>query len=149
MTPEEIDAPDELSEPVKKRRRRKSQRDSSGRKPFSRAATIMLWVLGSFVTIGGVGALTYYSNSTSVPRTVQAVQITKAAIRQRFRPQTVITFSPPEWTKVETLPMNRFRVAGWGKANSADGSDVAFTYTAMLTYSTGSWTVSALDMLPQ
>lgn len=106
-------------------------------------------MIGGLVTIGGLGAIGYYSIRPEAPPALRAVAIAEAAVRGRLASGAVVNFSPLEWTRVEAQPMNKYNVSGWGQVIGQNGMSMSFAYNAAITLSGGSWEIDALNVLPQ
>src|SRR5262245_21932964 len=91
------DLPDEQQPPFRPAKTRRKGR----RKRLSREAVLTIWVVGCLVTLGTVGRIVYSPSRPAVPPSARAIASTQAAIRSRFADSGVVTFSPPEWTRIE------------------------------------------------
>ncbi len=109
-----------LRKPKGDRRRIRKKRIKPGKR-----ALRLFAVVGCLLVLFVMGAMAYYTFRREAPRRSQALVAAQQAVRQRLGPGIAIKFSPPDWTRFETLPDNQYLVSGWMQAESRNGSNPA------------------------
>jgi hypothetical protein len=127
------------------KRRKRSRR----RITLSKRHIVILWVLGSILTVGLLASAVLLPKGSGPPPTVMARLVAERAIAGRMA-GVVVNFSPPEWTRVEVLGGNKYSVSGWLNAASQSGrTSRSFTYSSKVSRDGNTWIAESLDLLPQ
>jgi len=133
-----------LRKPKGDRRRIRKKRPKPGRR-----ALRLFTLVGCLFVFFVMGAMAYYTFRREAPRRNQALVAAQQAVRQRLGPGIAIKFSPSDWTRFETLPDNKFLVAGWMQAVDQSGRSISFTYNCKLFAYQDNWAIESLDLLEQ
>ena|SRR2546426_12240822 len=133
-----------LRKPKGNRRRIRKKRIEPGKR-----ALRLFAVIGCLLVLFVMGAMAYYTFRKEAPRRSQALVAAQQAVRQRLGPGIAIKFSPPDWTRFETLADNQYLVSGWMQAVDQSGRAISFTYNCKLFTYKDSWGIESLDLLEQ
>jgi hypothetical protein len=113
-----------------------------------RRLVAVILTLGALFAIGAISVALFRPAAPRMSLTTVARTVAEQSVKAKLKLQAV-TFSPPEWTRIDPLPEGKYEVSGWGSAANEAGRSASFTYSCTLSRQGSGWHVDAVTILPQ